>query len=371
MDLLIENQKKELAAHTFGAQVTKDERLAAKQGESNFFLALTLTVLGVAFFFWGNIHVQRYRYPTLYKWYEDFIVHAKVKGEAAPGTDGAVEYSMDQVIVARDFPPVQTLFSIGIWKDLSQMSADFLLTTVAYFQDNPYVGEGGPSTRNRLTSVHWSGGFQQWDPPATAEMIVGTKGFLCGGLSGDEQTVKNQIVKQWIWSKHGPNKDLTKRWNIWYDFFPDPELSQDAFLQVPVVMSLYSGSKKDEGAYADPCSSMAKSESNLYQLLAGGLCYVAKQEDAVAMSSGQLFEQFFGSGYTHASSCVGNAAMGAVSGAGTAAMSALGLMPLLGPELTILALAAGGGGGAAGAYFTSKGKCTTQSSSEDPDNEIT
>ena len=356
MDSVIRSEKQKLASHVFVSQVDKDERIDTATDESHFYFGLLISLASVVGFFYGNIYVQRYRYPLLFAWYEH-VKNAKVKGKPAPGIESAAPYGMEQVCVARDFPPVQTVMTIGLWKNLSPMAADFLLTTVAYFQNDPYVSSGGPATRDKLTSVHWSGGFEQWTPPATAEDIVGKDGFLCGGMSGDEETVKQTIIKKWIWSKHGPNKDKKTRWNIWYDFLPDPQLSEESFLQTPCIAALYAGSKKDEGSSADPCTSYAKSESNLYQLFAGGLCYVAKQNQSVAMSPGQLFRTFFGTGYQHSSTCEGDLAMGAVSGATGIGMMALGFMPFLGPELTVIALAMGGGAGAAAGAIKSKQKC--------------
>jgi hypothetical protein len=374
MNQVIRSEKKEVAARTFGAQVDKDLRRDSKQHQFDLTVGIALTLIGVVSFFVGNIFIQRFRYPDLWEWWDTYVHRASVKGVTAPGVDGGINYSMNQVIVARDFQPVQMIMQVGIWKNLSEMSAEFLMHTVNHFQSDPYVSLGGPSTRGKLTAIHWSGGWQQWPRNDGKENVIGDligkNGYLCGGLSTDQRTVENRIVANWIATKHGPNTPPL-RWNIWYDFFPDPQINATAFLTCPVIAALYSAVGKD-GAYADPCSPYAQSESDLMQLFAGGMCFVAKQNQDVHESSGTLFKHFFGDKANPAatsvlkSTCSGDAGQGAMAGMSGMAMFGVALAPMLGPGIALGAVATGALGGGTAGYLGAKGKCMLSVESTTP-----
>ena len=364
---VLRGEKKEVAARTFGAQVDKDLRRSSKRDEANFQTGIVISVVSLLLFFFLNIYIQRFRYPDLYAWWYRFVKKAKVQGVPAKVTDlSDVHYSMNQVCVARDFPPVQTVLSIGVWKNLSRSAAEFLILSVNYFQSNPYVASGGPATRDKLTSLHWNGSYEQWTKTSghatTDADLMGPDGFLCpkGGMTGDEDAVKTNIVAGWKWSKYGPNRDKKTVWNIWYDFFPDPDVvGEEAFLSCPVINGLFSGSLKDEGAYTDPCSPYGPIESNLMQLMAGGLCFVALQNSAVTTSGNDLFQKFFSPRALSfpQTACSGDLLGGAVSGATSSGMLGMGLMTLLPVSMTLGAIALGALGGGAAGFFGSKGQC--------------
>lgn len=349
MGQVLRGEKQELAARTFGAQVDKDLRRDAKKGEYNFQVAFFITVTSIFLFFALNVYFQRFRYPDLYNWWEANVHKASTPGRAATFVDGDTSYSMNQVCVARDFPPVQSVLQVGVWKNLSPMAAEFLILTVNYFQSNPYVSSGGTATRNKLTAIHWSGSFEQWKgsggKPPTTNDIIGPNGMLCGGTTGNEDLTINNIQQNWKGSK-------VNLGNVWVDFFP-PDL-----MDCPVFQSLIAGRARDEGAFADPCSKYSKSESLLFQLLAGGLCYVAKQNQDAGMSGAQLFQMFFSSKAqsTPKTDCSGDTLTDAMKGG--AGMGMLGFaLASVSPAFAVGAVAMGFAGGAAASHFSAKASC--------------
>lgn len=316
-------QKKLLAADILSAQVVQDTARRKERDWKVLTIAIVVTVVGVVGFFAGNILVQAQRYPKQFAQYEAMLASGP-RGKASP------DYSMYQVATSKDYPTVSYVMTIGVWPELSQKGALFLMQSLTYLSSDFVVSRGF-----KLSSLHWNGTAEQ----TGASKLVGPTGWACAVQ--DSKLSKETLLANWIGSKED---------NIWYHAFPDPSIASetDDFLNIPIIKALYIGSEADYGDYEDACNAQSfEADGSLYELFDGGLCNVAFKSTRRDQSSDSLFNDFFMGTARTLPTCTGNVAQAALQGG----MTAMGLaMPMamlgvtgVGALLIPLVAAAGAG----------------------------
>jgi len=292
----------------------------------------------------GNIYVQRYKYPSLFQWYDE-MKKEKVQGKAVN------DYSMYQVVTAAEYTPIAYLLTIGPWTELERTASLFLMQTVSHFNE---LAKKDP--KFKLTSLHWHGSKEQ----LKASSFVGEKGWGCsdpeGKSSGATLAERQQaLIEKWSNSKSDEN--------LWKDFYPDTTTPGGAadFLDIPAVQDLYQGSAADNDASDDACDP-ASSMGHMYRLYDGGLCGVAFWNTKANQSASELFSYYFIGSPSPRPQCGGAIAQGAVTGATGMGMMGVGLIPIVGSEgiapiaLGVACCVGAVGGGVTGA-FASKDTC--------------
>lgn len=326
-----------------------------KERDQKFKIALFYTIFSVFMFIFGNIYVQRYKFPLHFKWWDvhkfrkpDFKNNKIVKTDTPIEGKGRWQYSMYQVVVAALYPSMHSLLNaFTIYQSLDNNGAIFLMKCISFFESNE-------KTTGKLSVIHWCGSKEQ---SLAGNLFKCPNGWLSAGKVSGEQTFNQRretVKKNWIRSK--------KQGNIWYDFFPDPAINSFAFFDVPIIKNMVD-------RYETCGDTGAESFSGLYRLYDGGLCAVAA-DVKITQSASDLFRFYFGESASYRPSCAGAAAQGAVNGAAATGMSSLGMMdmgagfaakgagPFMGFVLAVSAAGAIAGGVAGGA--AAKEACENQ-----------
>lgn len=334
------SERKELAALAQSAQQARDIAEDSKRSTFLFRACVATTIASFVLFIVGNIYVQRWKYPALFKWYDEMRKETP-QGEATPN------YSMYQVVTSAEYTPVAYMLTVGIWTELDRKGALFLMQTVAYFNE-----QATTNPKMRLTARHWNGSKRQNRAISVGSDVgfLGPNGWGCSApasRSGSASMTLGQrqaaLVDQWRASGSE---------NIWYEFYPDTfsDAGYQAFLDVPAIQDLYQSSASDNDASDNSCSN-AGIYGHMYKLYDGGLCAVAFSATKADQSASELFAYYFVGSPSPKPSCGGVVAQGAVTGATGLGMMSLGLMAIPGIRwyyTGFVALAGGIGGGVTG-----------------------
>ena len=228
---------------------------------TRFRIAVAMTISSIIFYFAGNIYAQRSKFPAHFAWWDRQTM-------TAPQGQGRHLFGMYQVATAAYHTSVQWVVNATtLWAALSQKGAIFLMHCVTYFEENP-------RTRGKLSSLHWAGAAEQTGAQFLFAPAESGWASVCGAETLEGR--KANLRRNWIASRGQ---------NIWYDFFPDPELDPNAFFGVQIFSQVLD---------MDCTEASSKRAFDVFKLFDGGLCGVAHREVSDDESAIQLFFRFFG-----------------------------------------------------------------------------